>query len=422
MAGWWPSALERRIALRYLRGQRGTRSASLQTVVAIGGIATGVMALVVVLGVMNGLRDDLRDRILIASPHIRVLTYGNSLNIGDWETALASIRTVDGVVAAAPEVISQTMVLNPEGHPESAKVAGLEPGIGSRDVVGLDSAIVSGAFPDTEPLPDTLDGSILVGSRLAQRLNVYPGDVVRMLSPRSAVSDRITGGPSVVTWLARVAGTFETGMFIYDNEFIVMTRTEAQAFSGLGASVSDIAIKVSDPDAAPEVAARIDALLGPPYYTETWQLQNAQLFSALKLEKIGMGLVIFFIMIVAAFNIVGTLSMVVAFKTREIGILQAMGLERRGIGRIFLAQGGIVGLIGTTLGLVLGLLVAYLVDTSGLIRLDPAIYFIDRLPIQIDPLDVVVIVAAAMALALVATIHPVRQAVSLTPVDAVRAE
>src|SRR5690606_18973439 len=137
-----------------------------------------------------------------------------------------------------------------------------------------------------------------------------------------------------------------------------------------------------------------------PYYAEPWQVQNEQLFSALKLEKIGMGLVIFFIMIVAAFNIVGTLSMVVAFKTREIGILQAMGLERKGIGRIFVAQGGIVGLVGTTLGLLLGLLVAYLVDSSGLIRLDPSIYFIDRLPIQIDPLDVAVIAASAMALAL----------------------
>lgn len=422
MAGWWPSALERRIALRYLRGQRGTRSASLQTMVAIGGIATGVMALIVVLGVMNGLRDDLRDRILIASPHIRVLTYGDALVLGNWEDAIRSVRTVDGVVAAAPEVITQTLVRNASGHAEAAKVAGLEPGIGSRQVVGLDSAITSGSFPDVTPLPDSLDGSVLLGSRLALRLNVYPGDVIQMLSPRSAQTSRITGAPTAVWWLARVSGTFETGMFIYDNEFAVMTRTEAQAFAGMGNSVSDIALRVADADAAPEVGERIEKLLGPPYYTETWQQQNAQLFSALKLEKLGMGLVIFFIMLVAAFNIVGTLTMVVAFKTREIGILQAMGLERRGIGRIFLAQGAIVGLVGTSIGLLLGLLVAWIVDTSGLIRLDPSIYFIDRLPIQIDPFDVLFIVVAAMSLALVATIHPVRQAVTLSPVDAVRAE
>jgi lipoprotein-releasing system permease protein len=422
MAGWWPTALERRIALRYLRGQRGTRSASLQTIVAIGGIATGVMALVVVLGVMNGLRDDLRDRILVASPHIRVLTYGDALVVGDWESALATIRAVEGVAAAAPEVISQSMVVNPAGHPMTAKIAGLEPGIGSRDVIGFDSAIVSGAFPDTVPLPDTLDGSILLGARLALSLNAYPGDVIQMISPRSARASRITGTPTPVYWLARVSGTFETGMFIYDNEFVVMTRQEAQDFAGLGNSVSDIAVRVHDAWQAPAVAARIDEALGPPYYTETWQQQNAQLFSALKLEKIGMGLVIFFIMVVAAFNIVGTLSMVVAFKTREIGILQAMGLERRGIGRIFLAQGAIVGLVGASLGLALGLLVAWIVDSSGLIRLEPSIYFIDRLPIQVDPLDVAVVVGAALAIALLATIHPVRQAVALAPVDAVRAE
>jgi lipoprotein-releasing system permease protein len=422
MAGWWPTALERRIAMRYLRGQRGTRSASLQTVVAIGGIATGVMALVVVLGVMNGLRDDLRDRILIASPHIRVLTYGDAFNLTDWESALATVRSDPGVVAAAPEVLAQTLVTNSAGHPEGAKVAGLEPGIGSRDVVGLDQAIVRGSFPDAVALPDTLDGSVLLGSRLAERLNVYPGDVIRLVSPRSLRTSRITGTPTAVYWLARVSGTFQTGMYIYDNEFVVMTRTEAQDFAGMGASVSDLSLKVVDADAAPEVAARIEELLGPPYYTETWQEQNAQLFSALKLEKLGMGLVILFIMVVAAFNIVGTLTMVVAFKTREIGILQAMGLQRRGIGRIFLAQGAIVGMVGTSLGLILGLLVAWIVDTSGLVRLDPSIYFIDRLPIKIDPLDVVVIVAAALALALVATIHPVRQAVALSPVDAVRAE
>jgi lipoprotein-releasing system permease protein len=422
MAGWWPSALERRIALRYLRGQRGTRSASLQTMVAIGGIATGVMALVVVLGVMNGLRDDLRDRILIASPHIRILTYGDALLLTDWQNAIVGVRDVEGVVAAAPEVITQTMVLNSGNHPEAAKVAGLEPGIGSGQVIGLDTALTSGSFPDTVALPDSLDGSIVLGSRLALRLNVYPGDVLRMVSPRSIRSSRVTGAPSAIYWLARVSGTFETGMYIYDNEFVVMTRAEAQEFAGMGNDVSAIAVRVEDPWTSAEVAARIEEQLGPPYYTETWQEQNAQLFSALKLEKLGMGLVIFFIMVVAAFNIVGTLSMVVAFKTREIGILQAMGLERRGIGRIFIAQGAIVGLIGTTLGLALGLLVAWLVDTSGLIRLDPSIYFIDRLPIQIDPIDVLVVVAAALSIALLATIHPVRQAVSLSPVDAVRAE
>jgi lipoprotein-releasing system permease protein len=419
MARWWPTALERRIALRYLRGQRGTRSASLQTVVAIGGIATGVMALIVVLGVMNGLRDDLRDRILIASPHIRVLTYGEALVINDWEDALETVRSVDGVHSASPEVISQTLVVNQGNHVESAKVAGLEPGT---DVIGIGEAIVDGSFPSEIGLPDSLDGSVMIGSRLAQRLNALPGDVLRLVSPRSIRTSRVTGTPTPVYWLVRVSGIFETGMYIYDNEFLVMSRETAQDFTGLGRAVSTLSVRVDDPMLAPTVAASIEERLGYPYHTETWQQQNSQLFSALQLEKIGMGLVIFFIMLVAAFNIVGTLTMVVAFKTREIGILQAMGLQPAGIGRIFLAQGGIIGIVGTSIGLVLGLTVAWVVDTSGLIRLDPAVYFIDRLPIRTDPLDIGVIVVTALALAIVATIHPARQAAALSPVEAVRAE
>lgn len=422
MTRWWPTRLERRIALRYLRGQRGTRSASLQTVVAIGGIAVGVMALIVVLGVMNGLRDDLRDRILVASPHIRVQTYGDGLTMPDWEIALEQVRGVEGVVAAAPEVHSQGMVINRSGYPEAAKIAGIEPGAGSRDVIGIDSAIVLGAFPDDALVSDTLDGAVMLGARLAERLGAAPGDVVRILTPRSVQASRVTGTPMPVYWLGQVSGIFETGMFIYDNEFAVLTRSAAQDYAGMGNSVSTIAVKVSDPWQSKVVAERVEEALGYPYLARTWQEQNTQLFSALELEKIGMGLVIFFIMIVAAFNIVGTLSMVVAFKTREIGILQAMGVERSGIGRIFLAQGAIVGLIGTGLGLVAGLLVSWVVDRSGLIRIDPSIYFLDRLPIRTDPLDVVIVVLAALGLALVATIHPVRQAVSLTPVDAVRAE
>ncbi len=419
MARWWPTALERRIAMRYLRGQRGTRSASLQTVVAIGGIATGVMALIVVLGVMNGLRDDLRDRILIASPHIRVLTFGDALVIREWEEALEQVRGVAGVASASPEVISQTLVINSGNHVESAKVAGLEP---DSDVIGIRQSIVDGKFPDETALPDSLDGSVMIGARLAERLNALPGDVIRLVSPRSIRTSRVTGAPTPVYWLVRVTGIFETGMYIYDNEFLVMSRATAQDFTGLGSAVSTISVRVDDAMLAPEVATRIDEALGYPYHTETWQQQNSQLFSALQLEKLGMGLVIFFIMLVAAFNIVGTLTMVVAFKTREIGILQAMGVEPGGIGRIFLAQGAIIGLIGTTIGLVLGLAVSWVVDTSGLIRLDPSVYFIDRLPIRIDPLDVTIIVAVAVALALVATIHPARRAAALTPVDAVRAE
>lgn len=199
-----------------------------------------------------------------------------------------------------------------------------------------------------------------------------------------------------------------------------MDREAAQRFAGMGGSISDIAVTVGDVDAAPAVGEAIVAALGLPYRVETWQQQNEQLFKALRLEKLGMGLVIFFIMVVAAFNLVGTLTMVVTFKTREIGILLAMGLPPRGIARIFLAQGAVVGIFGASLGVLLGLGLAAF--GSGVIRLDPSVYFIDRLPVRVEAVDVTVIALAAIALAIVAAIHPARRAAALSPVDAVRAE
>lgn len=418
----WPSALERRIAVRYLRGQRGARGATLQTAVAIGGIATGVMALMVVLGVMNGLRDDLRDRILTASPHIRVLTYGDNLRIDNWESVLATVRGVPGVVAAAPEVLSQGLVVGESGWAEGAKVAGLEPGIGSGEVTGLDSAMVDGTFGSDVALPDSIEGNVVLGVHLAGRMRASPGSVIRIVSPVSLRPNRVTGTPTPITWRVRVTGVFQTGMYIYDNEFVIMDRPTAQRFAGLGRAVSDLAIKVADPWQATAVAAHIDSVLGPQFHSETWQEQNQALFSALQLEKLGMGLVIFFIMLVAAFNIVGTLTMLVAFKTREIGILRAMGMPAAAIRRVFLSQGAIIGMSGAFLGLIGGVVVSLLVDRSGLIRLDPSVYFIDRLPIRMHPIDVALVVVTAIALALVATVHPARQAAALSPVDAIRAE
>jgi lipoprotein-releasing system permease protein len=419
--GWWPTPLERRIALRYLRGQRGTRRAALQTVVAIGGIAVGVTALILVLGLMNGLRDDLRDRILTASPHLRVLTFGEGLRMEGWREASEIIRGIEGVVAVAPEVVTGTMVQNMARHVELAKVAGLEPGEGAEVVTGVAQVMVQGNFAPRPP-DDEVDAGVVLGTRLARNLGVSPGDRLRMVSPASAQVSRVTGTVTPVWWVVEVTGVFETGMYIYDAEFVMMDRESAQRFAGLDSAVSMLAVRVADPWAAPLVAERIDSVLGYPYRTETWQAQNASLFAALKLEKLAMGLVIFFIMVVAAFNIVGTLTMVVAFKTREIGILRAMGLPAQGIGRIFLAQGAIIGAIGTGIGLVLGLAISLLVDRGGLITIDPQVYFIEKLPIRTEMFDVMVIVVVAIALAIVATIHPARQAAKLEPVEAIRAE
>ncbi len=422
MSRWWPTPLERRVALRYLRGQRDTRSASLQTIIAIGSIAVGVTALIVVLGVMNGLRDDLRDKILIGSPHVHVLTFGENLQLDDWRNQLPRIRKFPGVVAAAPEVTTMSIITNSSQYPEGVKVIGLEPGDGMRVVTDIESAIVSGdaRFAVTEA---DVRAAVVLGAGLARRLSVAPGDVVTMVAPPNLRKvNRVLGVSTPEYWRFQVTGTFQTGMYIYDNEFVVMTRAVAQQFAGLDTAVTEIGVRVADAWDAPRVASGLAEMLGYPYRTEAWQAQNQTLFSALELEKRAMGLVIFFIMIVAAFNIVGTLTMVVAFKTREIGILQAMGLPARGVARIFLAQGAIVGLVGTSIGLVLGLVIAVVVDRTGAVKIDPSVYFIDHLPVRIEPLDVVVVVLASVAVAVLATILPARRASSLVPVDAIRAE
>jgi lipoprotein-releasing system permease protein len=390
-------------------------------VISTGGVAVGVTALIVVLGVMNGLRDDLQARILVASPHLRVLTYGSGLRVDDWRRVLEAIRKQPGVVAAAPEVISQAGITAGQDYGEGVNLLGFDTDTGTMAVTSLPQSVTKGdlSFKTTKP---GVDGAVLLGSRLASRLSVYPGDIVTLVPVTQAKVNPALGVAVPRFWKFEVTGLFDTGMFQYDNQFVVMSRVTAQRFTGLGNAVSGVAVRVSDPAMAPAIGAALEARLGYPYRALDWQTQNSSLFSALQLEKLAMGLIIFFIMVVAAFNIVGTLTMVVTDKTREIGILRAMGLTSQAIGRVFLVQGAVIGLVGTTLGLLLGLTVSYIVDRSGWVRINPAVYFIDHLPVHIDWRDVAVVVLASLAIAVFATIYPSRSAAALTPVDAIRHE
>jgi lipoprotein-releasing system permease protein len=416
-----PTSLEWRLARRYLRSRRSSSVASLNTVISVGGVAVGVMALVVVLGVMNGLRNDLRERILVANPHLRVLTFGAGLRMDDWRRALQVVRKEPGVVAAAPEVISQAGITAGQDYGEGVNLVGFEADTGAHSVTSLPQAIRQGdlSFRTTKP---NVDGGILLGARLANRLSVYPGDVVTLVPVTQAKVNPALGVAVPRFWRFEVTGLFDTGMFQYDNQFVVVKMEVAQKFTGLGAAVSGIAVRVDDPDRAPEIGERLEKRLGYPYRSLDWQTQNASLFSALQLEKLAMGLIIFFIMVVAAFNIVGTLTMVVADKTREIGILRAMGLTSPAVARVFLLQGAVIGGVGTAIGLASGLTVAYVVDKSGWVRINPAVYFIDHLPVHVEASDVAVVVLASLAIAVLATVYPSRAAAGLTPVDAIRHE
>jgi lipoprotein-releasing system permease protein len=416
-----PPGLLWRIARRYLRGRKDSRLLSLNTLIATGGVTVGVAALIVVLGVMNGLVDDLRERILVANPHLRILTYGAGLRIDNWRQALEIVAADPDVVTAAPEVISQSILTAGKDYAEAVNILGFETDTGTVAVTSFPQKIVAGDLRFAVTAPD-VDGGILLGHRLAERIGVVPGDLVTLIPPKPPKVNAALGVAVPKLFQYEVTGVFNTGMFQYDNQFVVMSRPEAQRFAGLGEAVSGIEIRVRDPDRAPEVGARLEARLGFPFRSLDWQSQNAGLFSALRLEKLAMGLVIFFIMIVAAFNIVGTLTMVVTDKTREIGILQAMGMTPRAIGRTFLMQGALIGVVGTALGVALGLFLAYAIDASGWIRIDPSVYFIDRLPVHVRWLDVLVVIVASVLLALVATLLPARAAARLAPVEAIRHE
>lgn len=415
------SALELHIAWRYLRGRRGSQLLSLISMIAIGGVIVGVSALILIIGVMNGLQKDLREKILIGSPDVRVLTYGEDLAMSSWDTVLKVAERMPGVVAAAPFVHTQAGINAGTNYSEGAFVMGIvptEPGV--KEVTSIRGTATGGDFRFRDASGGT-DGVVL-GNKLANRLNVAVADSVTLISLGAVKVSAVTGALTPTIRKYEVTGVFETGMYEYDNSYVIMSLPAAQELAGLGKAVTGVEVRTVDRWGAPAVASSLADSLGFPYRTEDWQQQNSSLFQALKLEKLGMTVILLLIVLVAAFNIVSTLTMVVTDKTREIGILKAMGMTSRSIKRIFLAQGVVIGLVGTLTGLVIGMIAALALERYKLIPLDASVYFIDHLPVDTQWLDVASIVFASLAIAALATMYPARQASRLFPVEAIRHE
>jgi lipoprotein-releasing system permease protein len=416
------SKLELSIAWRYLRSRRGSRLLSLISVIAIAGVVVGVSALIVVMGVMNGLQRDLRDKILVGSPDIRVLPFGEDLKLPeDWPQALAKIRKQPGVVAAAPFVHTKGVINAGHDYAEGVAIVGLEPQ--SREVAevtGIRQHAIQGDFRFASS--DGKARGVVMGKLLAIRLNAYPGDSITLLTLGGTKINAATGTAVPNMNRLEVTGIFETGMFEYDDTYIYMSLAVAQEVAGLDRSVTGLEVKTLDRWNTEEVSHRLAEALGFQYRTVDWQEQNRSLFSALKLEKLGMGLILLLIVLVAAFNIVSNLTMVVADKTREIGILKAMGMTARSVRRIFFTQGLVIGTVGTLLGVALGVAVALAIGKYRVITLDPSIYFIDHLPVATEVTDVLMITLASIAIAVLATIYPSQQAAGLYPIEAIRHE
>jgi len=391
------------------------------SIIAIGGVLVGVSALIVIIGVMNGLQHDLREKILVGSPDIRILTYGEDLKINDWPTLLAKVRTQPGVVAAAPFVLTEALMTAGHDYAGGVYVVGLQPQArGVSDVTTIRSHATQGDFRFAST--DGQHRGVVLGKLLALRFNKWAGDSINLLSAGRGKMNPVTGGfvPRVETF--EVTGIVSTGMYEYDNSYAFVALDKAQSLADLGDGVTGIEVKTADRWQAAGVASRLVAALGWPYRTVDWEEQNHSLFQALKLEKLGMGVILLLIVLVAAFNIVSTLTMVVADKTKEIGILKAMGMPARSIRRIFFLQGLVIGVVGTVLGLVLGFGAALALDKYQFIKLDAQVYFIDHLPVSTQPMDVMWIVIASIAIAAIATVYPSVQASRLFPIEAIRHE
>ena len=415
-------ALEASIAWRYLRSRRGSGLLSLISAIAIAGVVVGVGALILIMGVMNGLQRDLREKILVASPDVRVVTVGNSMRMDRWREVLRRVEAAPGVVAAAPTVFTFGVVgLGTQGYTTGAQIVGIEPqGPGTVDVTSVRQHATAGDFSFRSG-DGKLRGAVL-GRRLAEQMNAVPGLKISVLTRANASLNPLTGALQPKIEQFEVTGIFETGMFEYDNTYLYVALPEAQRLAGLDSGVTGIEVKTSDRWHADRVARDLAERLGFPYYTRDWQDQNSSLFQALKLEKLGMSVILLLIVVVAAFNIVSTLTMVVTDKTREIGILKAMGLPAGSVRRVFFFQGLAIGLVGTLGGLMVGFGGALLLEKYQLIRLDPSVYFIDHLPVATDASDVLITTLASLAIAALATLYPARQAARLYPIEAIRHE
>lgn len=399
--------------------EKDSRLVAFISSLAVGGVAVGVMALIVVIGVLNGLQESLRDRILSGGPHAHVMELDSGFQMNDWETVLDRVRQDEDVIAASPFAFNK-VILTQQGdrYNESVVLRGIPDDPEGMRIAGLMEHLIIGE----PPFGPTESGNpgIVVGRGLAQRMGLYQGKVITAVSTRDATLS--AAGLSAALRRFEVTGIFQTGLYQYDDELAMAPLAEAQALFGLGEAVTGIEFDVSDPWEATEVSARLEEALGWPYRVEGWQELNRSLFSALRLEKLGMAVVLILIVLVASFNIVSTLVMMVADRTREIGILRSMGVTARGVGKVFTNMGLFIGVVGTTLGAALGAILAWALTRYEFITLPSDVYFIDRLPISLAPLDVTLIVLGSLLISYLATIYPARRAAALAPVDAIRHE
>jgi len=414
------------VGLRYLRAKRKQAFISVITFISVAGVTLGVMAMMVVLAVMTGFGTDIKSKILGANAHIRVMNRNG--RIDEYREVMAKIDKVEGVKATAPFVFCQVM-LRHGSFVSGALLRGIDPNRAGQ-VVALEKSVSAAALKDLTGVADDHDEQnvedanppgIILGKELARILGAYPGDEVHVISPFGG-SLTPFGGRIPHMKKFKVVGLFDSGMYDYDTSFAYVSIDSAQQLLRLGKGVDGIEVRVDDIYAVDRISHSILERLGPSYWTQDWMQMNKNFFSALKLEKTVMFIILVLIILVAAFNIISTLIMMVMEKTKDIAILKSMGATSRSIMKIFMLDGLVIGALGTIMGIAGGSLLCFLLKRYEFVKLPSDVYYISTLPVRVEVLDVALIALSSIAISFVATLYPSYQASRLDPAAAIRYE
>lgn len=418
------------IGLRYLKAKRRNRTISFNTLISIAGVTIGVAALIATLGIMTGFKEDIQAKILGTNSHV-IVTSRTGETIKSYTELTDKVAAVPDVVAATPFIFKQVLLTSDSGShgvvlrgidvKREATVTEIAKNLKSGSLEELERLGAAGkALPTAdgqaaEP-PPQLPG-IIIGKELSLRLGVFMGDRLNVVSPVGPIS-ALGMIPKVRGY--RVAGIFEAGMFEYDSSLAYVSIRQAQEFFNMGDTVTGIEVKVADVFAADRTAKAIEEAIGFPYWARDWMKLNKNLFSALKMEKFMMFVLLVLVVIVASFNIVSTLTMIVVEKHREIAILKAMGATGKAVMRIFMLNGLVIGVAGTAIGIPLGYGFCWAIQEFYTLPGD--VYYLSRIPVNIKTFDVVIVGFSAILITFLATIHPCRQAARLDPAEALRYE
>ncbi len=413
-------AFERAVAARYLRARRGERFVSVIAAFSLVGIALGVATLIIVMSVMGGFKIDLLSRILGFNGDLGV--YGVGGRLTEYDALAGRIRTLPGVVAAVPVLDGQVLITNPAGTASGGFVRGIEPA-DLRATRLVSDHVIAGSLEDFKG-----DDTIAVGSGLARQFGVWLNNSITLVSPQGAATPFGTV-PRVKSY--RIAAIFNVGEFAYDSSYVFMPLSAAQVYFQKPNAATQIEVMLRDPDRVAAVAAEIrQALAGAPVSIIDWQQSNNSFFTAVQVEQNVMFIILALIILVAAFNVISSLIMMVKDKTRDIAVLRTIGAGRGAVMRIFLMCGASVGITGTVIGTILGVVFTLNIDSiqnavqslTGVNVFNPEVYYLAHLPARLDGAEVAKVVVMALVLSLLATLYPSWRAARTDPVEALRNE